>query len=121
VRLGLLIFVAVLVVAVGSWFVYREFGAPSFRRYERRFSGSVRGALGVDSTCASRLFYFSFLRPFFTFGRILRVCSISLSVQSLTLTPPTLCTLGAWNLFAAKYRCSVIRLIPSFFAACRVE
>src|ERR1700730_14342363 len=37
VRLGLLISVAVLAVAVGSWFVYREFGAPSFRRYERRF------------------------------------------------------------------------------------
>jgi mono/diheme cytochrome c family protein len=43
-RLALLVFVAVL-VAVGSWFLYREFGAPSFRSYERRFRSSYSGYL----------------------------------------------------------------------------
>src|ERR1700722_10162641 len=43
-RLPLLISVAVL-VAVGSWFLYREFGAPSFRLYERRFRSSYSGYL----------------------------------------------------------------------------
>ena len=44
IRLGVLISIAGL-VAVGSWFVYREFGAASFKRYERRFRDAYTGYL----------------------------------------------------------------------------
>lgn len=44
IRLVVLISMAAL-VAVASWFIYREFGAASYRRYERRFRNAYTGYL----------------------------------------------------------------------------
>lgn len=45
--------------------------------------------------------------------------SMSLTVHNRTRIPPMTCTRGALTFFAAMYRCNVIRLILSLFAASR--
>jgi hypothetical protein len=61
------------------------------------------------------------LRPFLIPGSFSRTRLMSRSVHRRMLTPPILCSFGAVIFFAAMYRCRLIRLMPSFRAASRVE
>lgn len=67
------------------------------------------------------LFLYRVFLPFAIVGRTLRTRSISSSDQGRTMLPPTRKDLGADILPAFMYRIRLMKEIPSFFAAVRVE